>query len=446
MKKLDYFKEAISYSKIYENKEWYIKCFNILLKDDLNDEWKNNPVRFDIVKKPDGIYYVDIVQNNNETPEYTLIKIDDAIPNEALLNFTDPIEIKANFLPNVKVDTQTLIGNVIINAAAIVPCFGDKIEFINGSIVTSTLESIIVPKINKRHGEFDKERPGEISLKSFLEFVDRISFFTNISKTTVLPATEKSITVSKDFQKKKAELLKKYEGKLNDPVEVVKYEKELLDLHKEYLKDDPTYGKMLSGKVLNVASKRMFLSFGDERTFENKKEAKPVLTSLEEGWDTSEDVYKNYINSLRSGSYARGAETVKGGVAAKVLLRSIGGLKVQTTPCDTKRGLVRTFNEKDYVKLVDRFVKSNGQWKHIENQDDAKQYIGKEVEVRSPMWCTATDNSICYACLAERYKEDVNGITTLSLEISNTILYMFMKLMHGVALDTVNIELDDMLT
>jgi hypothetical protein len=98
------------------------------------------------------------------------------------------------------------------------------------------------------------------------------------------------------------------------------------------------------------------------------------------------------------------------------------------------------------VKLVDRFVKANGQWKHVENQDDAKQYIGKEVEVRSPMWCTATDNSICYACLAERYKEDVNGITTLSLEISNTILYMFMKLMHGVALDTVNIELDDMLT
>jgi len=245
MKKLDYFRQAIAYSTIYENKDWYTKCFNILLKDDLNDDWKKNPIRFDIVKKPDGIYYIDIVQNNNEKPDYTLIKIEDATPNEPLLNFTDPIEIKANFLKNVKVDTQTLIGNVIINAAAIVPCFGDKIDFINGSIVTSRLESIIVPKINKRHGEFDKERPGEISLKSFLEFVDRISFFTNISKTTVLPATEKSITVSKDFKKKKAEILEQYKDKLKDPVEVVKYEKELLDLHKEYLKDDPTYGKIL---------------------------------------------------------------------------------------------------------------------------------------------------------------------------------------------------------
>jgi len=446
MKKLDYFKLAIAYSNIYEYKDWYIKCFNILLRDDLEDNWKKNPIRFDIVKKPDGIYFVDIIQNNNEKPEYTLIKIEDAKPNEPLFNFTDPIEIEANFLKNVKTKTQTLIGNVIINAAAIVPCFGDKIEFINGSIVTSRLESIIVPKVNKRPNEFDVERPGEVSLKSFLEFVDRISFFTNISKTTVLPATEKSITVSKDFKKKKEELLKKYEGKLNDPVEVVKYEKELLDIHKEYLKDDPTYGKMLSGKVLNVASKKMFLSFGDERTFENKKEAKPVLTSLEEGWDTSEDVYKNYINSLRSGSYARGAETVKGGVAAKVLLRSIGGLNIQTTPCDTKKGIIRIFNEKDYTKLVDRYIKINNQWKHIENQDEAKQYIGKEVEVRSPMWCTAENNSICYACLAGRYKEDVNGITTLALEISNTILYMFMKLMHGVALDTVNIELEDMLT
>jgi hypothetical protein len=446
MKRLDYFKQVIAYSNLYEYKDWYIKCFNILLRDDLNDDWKKNPIRFDIVKKPDGIYFVDVIQDNNGKAEYTLVKIEDAEPNKPLLSFTEPIEIKANFLKNVKEDTQTLIGNVIINAAAIVPSFGDKIEFINGPIVTSRLENIIVPKINKRHGEYDVERPGEVSLKSFLEFVDRISFFVNISKTTVLPATEKSITVSKDFKKKKAELLEKYKDKLKDPVEVVKYEKELLELHKEYLKDDPTYGKMLSGKVLNVASKKMFLSFGDERTFENKKEAQPVLTSLEEGWDTSEDVYKNYINSLRSGSYARGAETVKGGVAAKVLLRSIGGLTIQTTPCDTKKGLIRVYNEKDYTKLVDRYIKVNNEWKHIENQDEAKAYIGKEVEVRSPMWCKAENNSICYACLGGRYKEDVNGITTLALEISNTILYMFMKLMHGVALDTTNIELEDLLT
>lgn len=441
MKKIDYLIKAITHSNIYENKYWYIDCFSILVDNDLNDQWKNNPIRYRIVKKIDKLYFIDIGED-----DYILVPIDDSIVGEPLFRFNDEIEVNESICLNVKKPIKTKIGNLIINKLFIVPCFNDIIEFIDGPINVSRLESIIVPLIDKTPGHYDKPQASKVSLKSFIEFVDKISFLENISEITVLTATEKALTVSPDFHIKKKEIYEKYKDKLTNPVEVINYEKELMEIDKEYLKDDPTYGKILKGKILNVARKKMFLSYGDERGFEKKTKANPITTSLSDGWQTNETVFKDYINALRSGSYSRGAETVKGGVLAKVLLRSIGGLSIDTTPCNTSRGLKRVFNNKNYTRLIDRYIKENNKWLYIEDDELAKQYIDKEVEVRSPMYCTAQGDKICYMCMSEQFKINTNGITTLSLEVSDTVLYMFMQLMHGVALENVKVDINDILT
>lgn len=448
MKKIDYLKLVFSdkqrQEKIYEDRKWYIDVFAYSQVNDLDDESIQKLKPYSIVRKPDAYYFVsdkrEVVDNVEKN---ILVKIDDAPRQNPIFSINEKITIDKSLVSNIKEPIETMLGNVIINAIAIEPVFNNKVQFIDGKIDTSILEKNIVPKIYKLEGQPPQ---GYITLDEFLEFVDRISFFSNLADLFVLPSTEKSITVSPDFHKKKEEILKKYKDKLTDPVEVINLEKELMELDKEYIKNEPTYGKMLSGKSLNVARKKMFIMYGDEREFKEKKQASPIVKSLEEGWDTSEQSYTSYINALRTGSYARGAETVKGGVVSKTLLRTLGSMSIQDEPCDTKTGIMRSVTQSNYTKFTNRYIKIKNNWVLIENDEEAKKLIGQDVEVRSAMYCKAPGYHICYKCLNETLKGDKNGITTLSLEISNVILYMFMGLMHGVALSNAEIEFGDLCT
>lgn len=438
MKKLDYLKTILnteSKEPIYTKRHWFVSCFTLI--DETSQDAIKKLELYSIVKKPDGYYFINKVQEE----EINLEKIDDAAKDAPLFNVREEIEIDSTFIGNVEGKIKTSIGNLLINAIAIYPSFGKKLSFVNGKINTGILENIIVPKIHKTD---DAAKPGEIELDEFLSFVDRINYFANLADLFVLPGTEKSITVAPDFHKRKKEIVEKYKDKLKDPVEVINLEKELMALDAEYLKDDPTYGKMLSGSVLNIARKKMFIMYGDERGFSEKKVATPIVDALEDGWNTSENNFPSYMNALRSGSYARGAETVKGGVTSKTLLRSLGSLSIQDEPCDTTKGLKRVVTESNYTKFTQRYIKNNNKWTLVENDEEAKNLIGTEVEVRSAMFCKAPGYHICYQCLNESFKGNKNGITTLSLEISNVILYMFMKLMHGVTLSNATIELQDL--
>ncbi|EKD89587.1 MAG: hypothetical protein ACD_33C00040G0001, partial [uncultured bacterium] len=310
MNKLDYLKRVILESELYNDKTWYISAFAILMKVYTDDSWKNNAIRFSIIKTIDKLNFIDI----NEANEFILIPISDSKKDEPLFTFQELISVDNSWLPSIKSKLQTKLGNLIINKIVIYPSFTNKIDYINTPITVSELETFISLKLKNDNEATEKD----ITVKELTEFVDRLYFLTNLADITNLTATAKNITPPTGLKKVKQELYEKYKDELTNPVKLVEFENKLKDLDAEYLKDDPTASKIISKKS-KVARKKMFLVFGSEKGFDESVEVKPIIKSLDEGVDTDEDIFPEYMNGLRYGSYARGAETVRGGVTYKIL-------------------------------------------------------------------------------------------------------------------------------
>ena len=175
-------------------------------------------------------------------------------------------------------------------------------------------------------------------------------------------------------------------------------------------------------------------------------ENKVVVSPLTEGLSTSPEDFPKYMNDLRLGSFARGSSTALSGYSYKILQRSLTGLTILDKPCDTTRGYKRIIDSKSYKKLVSRYIKSGTKWILIDSLESAKQYVGKEVEIRSTMYCTSPGNTVCYACMSEAYKTFPNGITNIAANISSTLMNQFLKLIHGKITETVNIDMEDLVT
>jgi len=432
--KLEYLKKAIS-SNIVENKSWYISCFAIpILKDELNWEYKNLN---EIVTKTDGLYFIDIDSEGNKQ----LIKISDYKKDEPLFNFQELIEIDGSWLPTIKSKIQTKIGILIVNRLVFYPAFKLKLEYINNTIKIPDIENMLANKVVS-----DKiAKPDDITVSEMIICIDNFNFLSNLANLINIAATPKTITPPPNIEQEKKKLLKEYEGQLSDPVKLVELENKLNALDQEYLKDDIAASKIFNKKS-KTARKKMYLMFGDSMDFKKTSASNTIISSLQEGVETTEEEFPKYMNDLRLGSYSRGALTQLGGYTYKILQRSLSNLSITPNECDTKIGLKRNIEEYNYSKLINRYIKEDNKWKLIENKDIAKKYIGKLVEIRSSMFCTSPGNTICYKCMNEVYKQFPTGITNIASELSGILLSLFMKLMHSTQTESTVINIDDLST
>ena len=128
--------------------------------------------------------------------------------------------------------------------------------------------------------------------------------------------TDKMLTCTSAIEKKKRELLKKYEKEIasGDVIACSKVEKELLDYTKEYLKDDPSLDMFMSGARGSWDNnfKNMFIMKGAVKDPDpNAKQKYNIITSnYIDG--VSKDEYSKLCNSLAAGPYSRARNTSKG--------------------------------------------------------------------------------------------------------------------------------------
>lgn len=436
MDKLEYLKKVITETNLYNDKSWYVSAFALLIKEYIDDSWKTNAIKYSIIKTIDKLNYVDI----DEAGNLILVPISGYKKNEPLFTFQEEIEVDNTWLPSIDKKITTKIGNLIVNTLVIYASFKNKVPYINTVIKVSDLEAIIASKLKNDN----EAKEGDILVSDMTEFVDRLYFLTNLADIINISATYKTITSPPGLKAEKTKLLKEYNGNLHDPVKLVEFENKLQAIDDEYMKDDPT--NKITNKKSKIARKKMFLVFGSERGFEETSEVNPIVKSLEEGVDTDDKVFPEYMNGLRSGAYSRGAETVKGGVTYKVLQRSLSNLNIVDVDCKTTKGLVRFIDKLNYVKLVNRNIKVGGKWVTITNIEEAKKYIDKSIEIRSAMFCKSEENTLCCYCLSTLYANQPGGIASLAAEVSGSVLGLFLKQMHSVQASTVRIEMEDLVT
>ena len=152
-----------------------------------------------------------------------------------------------------------------------------------------------------------------------------------------------------------------------------------------------------------------------------------VFNSLLEGYPADIKQLTTIYNSSRAGSFSRGNETKNGGVAAKNLLRATASLVIEPGDCGSK-----IFKELHVTKdtaeaLIGRTILVNGK---LEKIDNPSKYIGKIVQLRSPMYCKRTNGHICGVCAGDNLLNYRKGVTILATDISSVLMKNSLKKMH----------------
>lgn len=430
--RLEYLKKCITSGKITSMMDWYTSCFAIPhLKN--NTQWEKDPVLYQPVTQVDGLYYVDFKEDNSPY----LVKIVDHVKDQALFAFQEVIKVDGSWLPTITSPIETKIGALVLNAVVFYPILGMKMEYLNKKVKVSDIEQIFVNRVKNKEEATDKD----ILVSEMVACIDRLTFLSNLATIVNIASTPKIITPPPGIQEAKKELLKEYKDQLNDPVKVVELESKLTDLDKAYLADDPAADKVFTKKS-RTARKKMYLMFGEAQDFVETPENRVILPSLSEGIDTSEENFPKYMNDLRSASYSRGASTALSGYTYKILQRSLSGLTIAQTPCNTNKGFTRLITESNYKSLIGRYIKDKG-WSLVEDNESAKSYIGKLTEVRSMMYCTSPGNTVCYQCVSHNYKGNTTGITNVASNMSSALMNLFLKRMHGGIVETIQVDMRD---
>lgn len=435
MTKLEYFKMGLDLGLHY-HKAWLISCFTLTKDAKVRDEpgW--------LVKQPWGYAYI--------KEDKSLEPITDSKPNMPLLAFKDKVTIDSTWASNVNEPIETCIGNVLFNALCILTTFGSTVPFQVGRVSVPKIENFIAPLLMDtpltNNGQVDEQAqrdPSKIYVDQYVKFIDALQFISNLSSLAAWSATPKSLVAPTGLKEFKEQLLQQYEGKLNDPVELSKFEQALLDYDQKFLEDDPAYGTFLQGKILHTARKKMFLSIGSDRDFKDSLTVTPVTDSLQDGWPTTETEFTAMLNGSRIGSFSRGAETVKGGVSAKILLRAGNNYTIEDTDCQSTLGIRRIFTDKTIQKLVGRYQVTNNGPVLIETEEQAKALLNSKIILRSPMYCRLGHAQLCRVCAGEKLFKFPTGITIPLTEISSIILATSLKAMHVSSLTTAKLSLQE---
>lgn len=418
-------------NRCYQYAGWMVSAFGVIRPSDKLPEDVYPGYLF---REPYAMYFID---ENGEK-----VKIDlkpDAL-NSPLFRKEDMVQVTPEWLPSISENLSTRIGTLIANAVVLFEPFGAKFPYLNTKFTARTVEAILAPKL-RGTPKLNEERGGEFFYADELhKYYEAVTFLESLSHLFVHSVTRIGLLPPPGRKEFREATLKKYEGKLNDPVYVAQFEAEMEAFDKEYLKNDPAYGKHMTGKVSGARLKSFMTQGAEGDPFRDSKEVVPIIKPLEDDIPLDPEGFVGINNAIRWGSYSRGVETINGGVLSKAIGVSVEGWRIAVTKgqndCGTREGIYRTYDDSDVYQLAGRTIVEGTSLKYIETVEQAKTYVGKRLLVRSPAYCKLKDNTTCEVCAGERLSKFPNGVSIPLMELSGGVLKDSLKAMHNTKVVT----------
>jgi hypothetical protein len=423
----------LAYNKGYPKKQnWFISMFTEIL----------SPNEF-ITPVGNGVFKVKTSDLTIVGDEKEFVTLEGTYLNKPILTLRDVIELPAGFIENLKEDVATTHGRLYTNYLLTI-AFGKKINYINKQFSFGEIEDEIVDRLVSNNDP--NEQPDDITVSEYEMFTTICFFIENKSQFINYGATVKSVIPPTGIDEYKKKLLSEMsEDDLKDYIKVANLESKLLEFDKEFLKDDPTFGKNLTKKILGNSRKNTQLMVGARKTFGHGSEAKTLLMSLNDGYGTDPEEFVEVVNEVRSGSFNRGKETAKGGETAKIILRTTGSLEVVEGDCGSKKTMSFTPTKDTKNQIVGRNIVTKNGLVEI-TKKNANEYIGEEIQLRSPIYCSHGSNSICSVCGGKNLKENPFGIPNLVMEPAGIAMYIPMKAMHDSTVKKTTFTLEQALS
>lgn len=434
MNKFEVFLKAIATGRVAE-RAWVLSAFSLIHEG--MDDWKKAPYYLRLVQTPAGNFYVD-------EDLKTLVLIEDAPAGEPVLKFKDPMVLPAGTLANAKLELNTTVGNVFVNSTTLAYAFGDKLPYIEGKVNIDKIEEYIVKRLTDTPAQGAVRQADKIYVDEYIRFTDAVQHLTVYSQLCVWAATEKTMTAAPGIIEYRNKLLAEREGKLHDPEVIAEVDALLVKYDSEYLKGDPGENFLLSKKSRNVVRKKLFMMHGAEQGIEGRVGVELIRNSLVEGWDINDFPLMN--DSLRSGSFNRGAETQLGGEATKWLFRASSNAIVTEDDCGSRVGKKLEVTEQNVGKLVGFSLVAVQGSRPVETDEEAGKYLGKTVMVRSPMYCKLDKTDFCKVCVGAKLAKNPTALSLAVAAYGSTFLSLFMKKMHSSSLQVAKMDYKTALT
>ena len=424
-------------NKNYKKKAWIISCFAVTQE---TEKQKEQQYPGKLIREPFGLF------TYTEDGEKVQIKSDRPL-NQPLFYVKDRVVITPDWIPSLKeAKLETSIGTLLVNLICLYEAFGEKFPYKAGSFSPRKLEDEIALKLQSNPKQGQAKDSSLYYVDEYLKYCEGVSFLETLSQVFTHSITEVGLLPAPGRKEFKKELLKKYEGKLHDPVEMAKFEAELKAFDTEYIKKDPSYGKFMSGKVANSRMKAYMTQGGESNSFVQSMTVTPIINALEDGIPLDEEGFTAISNTIRYGSFSRGSETVNGGVTANALMRAADNWRITEGDCGTQLGIRRFYTEKEISNIVGRYLIVKGQPVLIETIDQAKPYTSQNLIVRSPQYCRRLGTQTCEVCAGKALSKFPTGLPIPLMEVSGGILTDSLKLMHNTALVTEEMNLASVIT
>ena len=420
MLKFDFFLEAMR-AECFRRKEWVINAFSKVRSNP--DDWKKDPYPYRIVQTEEGHFYVSPDGNG-------LLKIQGTSPKEPPFSFKEKVSLVKGSIPNLDKNVDSTYGNVLVNYTVLVYPFGKKIGFVTGKVSARALEAIIEPILESDPEDFTTADQSKIYVSEYLKFTDAMFTLAGYTQLCVPGASEKTMQAPPGIKELKNKLLKENEGRLHDPAVISKIDKELVDFDRAWMKGDSAEG-FLNNKAYEVVRKKLFLMHGGESGFKDGPDMDLIPGTLEEGWDI--DYLPAMSNSLREGSYNRGAMTALGGWAVKFFYRVMQNSSISEKDCGTKLGIPRLIDSVNAKGFVGFWVQE-AKGSVLLTEDNINSYVGKTVIMRSPLFCKSEFTGYCELCMGVKNSQNPTGLGAAAAQVGSTFLYIYMSAMHGKAL------------
>lgn len=282
--------------------------------------------------------------------------------------------------------------------------------------------------------------------EDYIDYMNVLCFIAYGFNTQICTSlTYNSMTPFDRVEKAKSEFIKNHKEELdNDDVFIAsQMEKELVDIARDCMKDDPAMELYDSGA-----------RGGFDNAYKNAQIMKgPVYNGSKGKFEVMTDalyhgIHKSQIatlsNSVINGNYAKAVATGECGYDAKKLTAAYQSVSVDKkgSNCGSKKTveITITAKNKDYFKYM--YIQQGEKFIVLDDETLPK-YIGKTVKMRSPL-CCKNHSKICNVCAGDMYyKLGVSNIGLLTNKVSNAVLNRKMKAVHVANVKTSLINTDE---
>lgn len=420
----EYFLKAINNNAFYQ-KEWVLEAFSYCDFIESTGEGLQN---YKLFHKPEDSKNL-----------YTVIDgevhvIDDWTPAAPVLRFRQAITLNPNDLPNVSEKTLTTYGNVLVNAYIFIYAFGNKVAFKTGRIDTVKFERTLAANLLDTPPEGSTRDNSKFYVDEYLKYGEAMASLEGFSMLCVQAASINTMVPNPIVVKRRDELFAEYKDQLGDPAIIAKIQMELVKLDMETLSEDESRDFYVKNKSWGVIRMKRFIMYGLDGGFGDQSNAKLIKKSLDEGWDV--EAMPAMIDSLRSGSYARGKETALGGESVKSFYRIFQNVSVSEDDCGNNNGFMYDITEEDKSRFVGLNAIKGNQY-YMLTEENISEHVGRNIELRTPMLCSTVAPNVCKVCVGETLAARPDAIHIVTSDVGSAFMGARMGAMHGKALKTV---------